>query len=379
MKYLPLLLTNLLRRKTRTMLTIGSYVVALFLFGFLVGIRESLLGGMELGSAERLGVINKTSLINPLPLSYGEKLLSIPGITGCTHMSWFGGVYVDEKNFFPQFAIDPATYLALFPEFKVPADQWKALCEDKAGCIAGKKTAARFHWTIGQKIPIQGGIFPGLWEFKLRGIYEGTRKEDDESQFWFRWDYLDESVPPDQKSYVGWYTVRVQHPDAAVALAKKIDEMFANSAWPTHTQTEKAMAASFINEIGNIGFLLTSVGTVVFFTLLLVTGNTMATAVRERTRELAVMKTLGFTDATVMALVLLESLVVAILGGGAGLVLAERLTTVDITAGKLPPLFIPPSALASGVALTLAMGLLAGALPAVLAMRLKVVDALRRV
>ncbi len=379
MKCWRLILANLLRKKVRTSLTAGSFATALFLFGILAVVRGAFQQGVEVAGADRLVVVNKVSIIQPLPLSYRDRLLRIPGVTQVTFANWFGGIYQDERNFFPQFAIDRDTYRQMFPEFVVPDDQWQAFLADREGCIVGEALAERFKWKLGDRIPIQGTIFPGAWEFNIRGIYRGKRPQDDTTQFWFRWDYLDERKPF-QKGFVGWYTVRIANADDAVRVVKAIDEGFANSAWETKTDTEKAFAASWVKQMGNIEFLILSVGGVVFLTLLLVTGNTMAIAVRERVRELAVLKAIGFSDRFVLALVMTETMIVAAVGGGIGLALAKLFTLRgDPTRGLLPFFYLPPKAIGLGLVLALAVGVMSGILPAVSAMQLRVVDALRRV
>jgi len=379
MKYIPLILANLFRKKIRTLLTVGSFGVALFLFGLLAIVRGSFTQGLDVAGADRLVIINKVSLIQPLPLSYRDRLLQIPGVKQVTFANWFGGVYQDERNFFAQMAIDTPTYLQMFTEFKVPPDQWKAFEADREGCIVGADLAKRFGWKIGDRIPIKGTIFTGNWEFNIRGIYTGARRQDDTTQFWFHWKYLDERRTF-SKGMVGWYTIRVNNPDDAVKVAKAIDTTFANSPWETKTDTEKAFATGFVKQMGNIQFLIMSIGGVVFFTLLLVTGNTMAIAVRERVRELAVLKAIGFSDIFVMLLVLFESVVVALAGAGLGLGAAKALTLLgDPTHGMLPFFFLPAGAITAGVALALVVGLASGIIPALSASRLRVVDALRRV
>lgn len=379
MKYLRLILANLLRKKFRTGLTAGSFAVALFLFGILAVVRGAFSQGVAVAGADRLVVVNKVSIIQPLPLSYRDRLLRIPGVTQATFASWFGGVYQDERNFFPEFAIDRENYRQMFSEFVLPDDQWQAFLADREGCIVGTGLAERFKWKLGDRIPIKGTIFPGTWEFNIRGIYHGKRLQDDTTQFWFRWDYLDERTPY-RKGYVGWYTVRIANPDDAVQVVRMIDEEFANSPWETKTDTEKAFAASWVKQMGNIEFLILSIGGVVFFTLLLVTGNTMAIAVRERGRELAVLKAIGFSDGFTLVLIIAETLVVAVVGGAVGLGLAKLFTLRgDPTHGLLPFFYLPPDAIALGFLLAIAIGLMAGLLPALFAMRLRVVDALRRV
>lgn len=379
MKYLPLLFSNLFRRKVRTILTVGSFAVALFLFCLLVTIRAAFNQGVEAAGADRLLVINKVSLIQPLPISYREQVLRQKGVKEATYANWFGGVYQDERNFFPQFAIDHETYRNLYDEFLVPEDQWKAFLDDRQGAVIGKATADRFGFKVGDRVPIKGAIFPGDWEFNVRGIYTGKRPNDDLTQFWFRWDYLREKAPPWAQNFVGWYTVRIQPGVDGVQVAKALDQTFANSAWETRTQAESAFMASFVAQMGNIEFLMGAIGSIVFFTLLLVTGNTMAISVRERTGELAVLKTVGFADRTVLALVLAESLLLAVLGGALGIGLAKAFTLGgDPTHGMLASFYLPPAGMLVGAALALSVGFLAGLLPALAAQRLQVVEALRR-
>ncbi|HLJ29107.1 MAG TPA: FtsX-like permease family protein [Candidatus Angelobacter sp.] len=384
MRFGPLLTANLFRKKTRFVLTIGSFAVALFLFGFLAAVRGAFSQGVEVAGADRLVVINRTAIIQPLPLSYRDRILRIPGVKEVTHDNWFGGVYQDERNFFPQFVIDVEHQRKVYPELAVPEDQWQAFVKDRQGAVVGAATAKRFGWKVGDRIPIRGVIYPGAWEFNLDGIYHGTRKQDDESQLWFQWDYLEEKRPAFTKGLAGWYTVKIDSPDNALRIAKAIDNEFDNSSYETHTDTESNFAAGWVKQFGNIQFLILTIGSVVFFTLLLVTGNTMAIAVRERTGELAVLKAVGYSDRFVLAFVMTESLVIALIGGLLGLGLAKAfellLTVVKTPINTVLPFFyIPTTALLTGVATALAIGIVSGFLPAVGAMRLRVVDALRRV
>jgi len=380
LKYRHLIIANLFRKKIRTTLTLGSFAVALFLFGLLAIVRGAFNAGLDVAGSDRLVVINKVSLIQPLPVAYQERLERIPGIKEVTHNNWFGGIYQDPKNFFAQLAIDDDTFHSMYPEFLISDDQWKAYKEDREGAIVGVKLAKRFGWKLGDRIPIKGTIFPGTWEFNIRAIYTGKRPADDTTQFWFHYKYLEERENQYWHGLVGWYVVKVDSPDNAVRIAKAIDTTFANSPWETKTDTEQAFAASFAKQMGNISFLIMSIGAVVFFTLLLVAGNTMATAVRERIRELAVLKAVGFSDTFVLLLVVFESVVVAAIGGGVGLVLAKLLTlNGDPTGGMLPFFYLPAAAMALGAVLALAVGFAAGIVPAYSAGRLKVVDALRSV
>jgi putative ABC transport system permease protein len=380
MKFAQLMFANLFRKKTRLALTLLSFAVALLLFGFLAIVRGAFSQGLEVAGANRLVVINRTSIIQPLPLSYADRILRIPGAVEITHDNWFGGVYQEEKNFFPQFAIDVEKQRKVFPEFALPDEQWQTFVKDRQGAIVGAVTAKRFGWKVGDRIPIKGTFLQGVWEFNIDGIYHGTRKADDETQFWFQWDYLEERMPDRLKGLVGWYTVKIASPDDAVRIAKAIDQEFSNSPYETHTDTEANFAAGWVKQFGNIQFLIMTIGSVVFFTLLLVTGNTMAIAVRERTGELAVLKAVGFSDLFVLILVLSESLVLSAIGGAVGLLLAKVLTlNGDPTHGLLPFFYLPFSAVLWGLLSALAVGAIGGLLPAIGAMRLRVVDALRRV
>jgi len=379
MKFWPLLFANLKRKKTRTILTIGSFAVTLFLFGLLVTIHTAFNQGVDVAGTDRLLTLNKVSLTQPLPLSYRERILQVEGVKSVTFATWFGGVYQDEKNFFPQFCIETDTWLKIYPEFVVPQEQWAAFLADREGSIVGRGTLDRFKWKVGDRIPLKASIWGGVWEFNIRGVYEGKRKEDDVSQMWIRWDYWNERTPFG-KGTVGWYILKVDNAENSPRIVKAIDEKFANSPWETKTETEKAFATAFVRQMGNIKLLILTIGAVVFFTLLLVTGNTMALAIRERTGEFAVLKTVGFTDISILALILIESLILAVLGGSLGLALVKIFTlSGDPTKGLLPFFYLPPAQIALGLLITIFVGLIAGIIPAILAMRLRIVDALRRI
>jgi len=378
LKYLPLLLANLTRKKLRTALTVGSFAVALFIFGLLVAIRDAFNTGIDMAGADRLVVTNRTSIIQPLPIAYRDRLAQLPGVTAVSHANWFGGVYQDPKNFFAQFAVDSDTYPEMYREFVIEPEALEAFRSNRRAAIAGESLAERFGWEVGDRIPIQGAAYPGDWQFDLVGIYRGSRPRDDTTQFWFRYDYLKENGPEWVDGIVGWYVVRLENPDDALAVSEEIDERFSNSAYETRTQTEKALNASFIKQMGNIQLLILVIGSVVVFTLLLVTGNTMAAAVRERVSEHAVLKALGYSDAGVLGLVLAEVALISVGGGVVGLAAAKLFSRQDPTGGFFPSFFIAPEALAAGVVVSLGVGLVAGLIPAVSAMRLSVVDALRR-
>ena len=382
MKYSRLILANLFRKKVRLILTIGSFAIALVLFTFLAVVKSAFSRGAEIAGADRLVVVSRIGLMQVMPISHGDKIATIPGVKAVTHNHWFGGVYQDERNFFPQFVIDPENHRKVMTELVVPDDQWNNFLKDRMGAIAGARTAARFHWKVGDRIPIKTTLYGGAAaEFNLDGIYHSERPGGDESQFWLQWKYFDETVPPVLKSTAGWYVVKLNSPDDAVRVAKAIDEKFANSSFETKTETESAFAAGFAKQFGNIELLILSIGGVVFFTLLLVTGNTMAISVRERTSELAVLKAIGFSGRAVLFFVLAESIIIALVGGFIGLALAYLTIPVIGIAltGLLPPLLLSKSLLTLGLGFALLVGAASGLLPGLGAMRMRVVSALRRV
>ena len=380
MRFLPLLVANLLRKKIRTTLTVGSFFVALLLFALLAAVRAGFNQGIDVAGADRIVVIGRTGLIQPLPMPYQERIRRLPGVKDVTHATWFGGVYQDPKNFFAQFVIDPDEWRGMYPEFKVPDDQWRDFLADRQGVVIGAKLAQRFGWKLGGRIPLKppGYLGGGSWDFNVRAIYRGTRRQDDETQMWIQHKYFYEKAPKYWQGIVGWYVVRVGDPNEAMRVVKAIDTEFANSTSETRTQTESAFAASFVKQMGNIEFLIRVIGAIVFFTLLLVTGNTMAITVRERTSELAVLKAIGYSDRFVLTLVLVEALLIAAVGGSLGLVAGYWITGKDLTNGIIL-MYLPVGAIVAGVGVALVTGFLAGVLPAVSAMRLSVVDALRRV
>jgi putative ABC transport system permease protein len=380
-KFLPLVWRNLLRRKVRTTFTLLSIFVAFLLYAFLMTIRTAFSMGVEVAGVDRLMMMHKVSLIQLLPISYMRDIQSTPGVKLVSHNTWFGGTYQDNANQFAVIAIDPEPYLRLYPEFKVPPDQVKTLLADRQGALVGHDVAARYGWKIGDKVPIQGTIWRpkqgNTWFFNIDAIYDGD-KTIDKTNFFFRYDYLDENR---QGAFgqVGWYIIKIDDPSQAAALAAKLDGQFANSAAETKTSTEKAFLQGFVNQIGDVGAIMVAILVAVLFSILLVTANTMSQAVRERTNELAVLKTLGFSNGLVLVLVLAESLFMALVGGGIALALAWAV----ISRGSLNNAFLPVFILRGrdvlvGVALCFLLGSLAGALPAAEACRLRVTDALRR-
>jgi putative ABC transport system permease protein len=348
-------------------------------------VRTAFRAGVDVSGADRMMVTHKVSFILPLPFSYRDRIAAVPGVNGVSFMNWFGGVYQDPKNFFPQMAVDSATFLDLYPEYRLPEDRKKAWLGDRTAAIVGRSLADRFGFKIGDHIPIQGTIYrhpdgTSLWTFNVVGIYDGTQKETDTSGLYFRYDYLNEGMGG-KLGNVGWYVIRIADPAHSEAVTQRVDALFANSPAETKTQTEKQMAQSFSNQVGNIGTLVTWIAGAVFLTLLLVVANTMALSIRERTGELAVLKTLGFGQGQLLLMVLAESCAVAILGSllGLGLALAIVPGIGKALQQFLPVFFVPSWAVVLGLSLALLLGLAAGLPPALQAMRLRIVDALRRV
>ncbi len=381
MKYLPIVWKNVWRRKVRTIFTLASIFVAFLLFGILMTIRNSFSFGVQIAGLDRLVLINKVSLIMPLPFSYQAQLQNVPGVVLATHNTWFNGIYQDPSNFFANIAVDPEPFMKVYPEYKMPPEQIKAWLEDRQGVIVGKDLASRFGWKLGDRVPLVGTIYRpkqgDVWEFNVRGIYDGVDGVD-KTQFFFRYDYLDENRVIGEGE-VGWYVVKIEDGSKAVEMSRTFDAMFENSSAETKTTTEKGFAEGFAKQVGDIGGIMVAVSTVVLLMFGLVAASTMAQSVRERTSELAVMKTIGFTGPTILALVLAESLFIALLGGGLGLLVAWLIVQRgDPTGGLLSVFILPPRDLWLGATLMLGMGVIAGSAPAIAAMRLKITDALRR-
>jgi putative ABC transport system permease protein len=386
MKYLPLIWRNLMRRKIRTFVTVMSILVAFVLFGVLMAVRAAFSMGIDIAGADRLMTIHKVSLIQLLPKSYGERMKAVEGVTAVTFSNWFGGYYQEPTTFIANMAVEPESFLAMYPEYELPEEQQKAWISTRTGAIVGIDTARKFNWNVGDRVPLISPIYrkpdDTPWEFTIEGIYDSQKKGVDKTQFFFHWEYLNETLGDTGflNSQVGWYIIRVADPATSDELAKRIDALFANSPAETKTATEKAFVSDFANQVGDIGSIMIAIAAVVMFFILFVAGNAMAQSIRERISEFGVLKTLGFSDGRILSLVLLESFAIAVLGGGLGLAIAWTLITVggDPTGGFLPIFHFPVRDLAIGAVIVLALGLGTGLLPALQAKRLKIVDALRR-
>ena len=381
MKYLPLIWRNLLRRKVRTIFTLASVFIAFVLYGFLMVVQNAFSMGVDVAGADRLVLMHKVSLIQLLPISYADKIRSTQGVAHVGYSTWFGGTYQDKANQFAVMAVDN-DYFQLYPEARVPADQVKTWLADRQGAIVGRASADKYGWKVGDKVPIQATIWVpkqgNTWFFNVDGIYD-AEKGFDTTNFFFHYEYLDENR---RGAYgqVGWYVLRIDDPSHAAEIGARLDAQFANSSAETKTSTEKQFLQGFVNQVGNIKAIIVSILAAVLFTLfLLVLANTMAQSVRERTSELAVLKTLGFSNGLVLGLVLVESMFLALLGGGLGLVI----TYFAVEGGSFNNAFLPVFIMRSrdiviGLLLCCALGIVAGAWPATTAMRLRITDALRR-
>ncbi|HEY5972472.1 MAG TPA: FtsX-like permease family protein [Pseudoxanthomonas sp.] len=383
MKYFSLIWSALFRSKTRTFLTLLSVIAAFMLFGLLDSVRVAFTSGGGVAGADRLVVSSRLSLTQMLPLNLEQKIASTPGVKKVAYAAWFGGIYKDPKNFFPNFSVGP-DYLSLYPEYKIPPEQLKAWENDRTGAVVGEALAKKHGWKIGDTIPLQATIFPqkdgsNAWPLTLRGIFRvtDTKKKNEEAQLLFHWKYFDEANQY-VNGQVGWYMVKLDKVDHATRVAKAIDAISENSDRETKSQTEQAFNQSFLKQFADIGFIVTAIMGAVFFTLLLLTGNTMAQAVRERIPELAVLKTLGFNNKTVLALVLAESVLLVVLGGVIGMALATVIVPglAAASGGFMPAGTVPKETWLMGVLLMVGIGVVVGVLPATRAMRLKIVDAL---
>lgn len=383
MKYLSLIFASLKRKKLRTLLTLLSIMIAFLLFGYLSAIKTGFTAGVEVAGQDRLITRDKITIINLVPLSYRDDMLRIEGVDLVTHNTWFGGVYQKPSNFFTQFVVEPELFLELYPEYVFDEAEKQAWFNSRTGVAVGSGLAKRFDWSVGDRIPLMSPIWSRSggdrnWDFEVAAIYEAAEQGVDTSQMFIPYGYFDEARSGG-KGQVGWYLVRITEPERAAEIAAEIDRGFANSSNETKTEPEGAFLQGFANQIGNIGFIIMAIVSAVFFTILLVAGNTMAYTVRERTNELAVLKAIGFTNSGVLGLVLGESLVLTALGGGLGLLIAWLMVSAgDPTGGSLPVFFIPTRDLFLGLLLIVALAFLVGILPARTAQRLQISDALRR-
>jgi putative ABC transport system permease protein len=381
MKFLPLLWSSLWRKKIRTIFTLLSVFVAFVLFGLLMAIRMAFSFGVDIAGVDRLVLIHKVSLIMPLPVSYLDRLKTTDGVALATHNTWFGGVYQDPSNFFAQIGVEPEPFMKLYPEYRVPPEHMQAWLADRQGVMVGVDLAKRFGWKVGDRVPILGTIWQPkegqVWEFNIAGMYDGESGVD-KTQFFFRYDYLDENRSGGQ-GLVGWYVVKIADASTAQQMGAKFDSMFANSSAETKTTTEKGFVEGFAKQVGDIGAIMIAITIAVLFTMILVATNTMAQSVRERTSEVGVLKTLGFSNASILVLVLSESVLIAVIGGGLGLLASWAFVQQgDPTGGMLPIFVLQSRDVVLGAALIVGLGLLAGLLPALNAMNLKITDALRR-
>jgi putative ABC transport system permease protein len=383
-KYLHLILSALFRRKTRTIFTLLSVLAAFLLFGLLDSVRSAFANaGHDIAGVDRLVTVSKISFTLSLPKSLLERIGSTAGVAAVSYANWFGGIYQDPKNFFPNQAVAP-NFLDLYPEWQLSAAEREAFRSTRTGAVVGERLATKYHWKLGDKIPLQATIFPqkggsNTWTFDLVGIFHESdpKQRDQEDVLFFNWDYFDEARAFGNGN-VGWYISRVSDPSQAGRVAQAIDALSLNSDHETKTQTEQAFQASFVSQFGDIGMIVGFIMGAVFFTLVLLTGNTMAQAVRERIPELAVLKTIGFSNRAVLLLVLTESVLLIVVGGAGGLLLAG-IAVKALTAqlgGSLPLLPVGTAIWLRGLALMVMIGLVVGSLPARRGMRLRIVDAL---
>jgi len=379
MKYLHLLLANLGRRKWRNFLTAAGITLALFLFASLRTVVTTIDATARWGGARRLVTTNATGIVFPLPLAYAQRLQAVPGVTGVTWENWFGGRYGDNKRFFGQFAADAESFLKMYPEMQVPEDQKQAFLQDRAGALIGRRLLDVFGWRLGQNVTLQGTIFPGDWTFTIRGVYTPTDKVLNDDMLIFHHSYLDERIG--RAGIAGWFVIQIDDPDNAARIAKQIDDLFRNSSSPTKSGTEQAFNASFATMWGNVSLLMGTIGLAVVFAILMVTANSMMMSARERTREIAVLKTIGFTNPVLFGLVMAEAAVITLSGAVVGLGAAKLLyqATNFNAAGFLPGFQVTTSTLVVGAGIALLLMLASGLVPAIRAARLPIVVAVRRV
>jgi len=384
MLILKLLFRNAFRHRMRTGLTILGIAIAILAFGMLRTMVSAWYAGVEASSAGRLVTRNAISLIFPLPISYKDKIRQVSGVKIVSYGNWFGGLYIDEKNFFANFAVEPSSYLALYPEFILSAVEEASFLRDRKGFIAGQKLVDKYGWKIGTTVTLKGTIFPGNWDFVLRGIYHGKDKTADEMQFMFHWDYLNETMKktiPRRADQVGFYMIGVTHPDLAADVAVSIDSLFKNSLAETLTETEKAFALTFVSMTEAIVTAIKVVSFVVIIIILAVLANTMIMTTRERIGEYAVLKTLGFGGWHIAAMIFGESLVITTLGCALGIAATFPAAKIfgDTLVLFFPIFYVEPKTLIFDLAAATAVGLIAAILPTHRAIMIRIADGLRRI
>ncbi|HEV7607431.1 MAG TPA: FtsX-like permease family protein [Steroidobacteraceae bacterium] len=384
-RWLPLVWANLRRRKLRLVFTFISILLAFLMFGMLDALRTSLSQAINMAGADRLMLQSKVNITVSNPRSHYEKVKATPGVKAVAPFNWFGGVYKDGKQQIQVQITDPEEFMKVYPEVHLKPEELAAWKQDRQAIVIGQALADQYGWKVGQRIPLRSQIWrkangSDTWEFNIVGIYTVEGTGWDKRSAMFQYDYFNESLQFG-KDLVGWMVIKVANPDDSEKIAGRIDAMFANSSNETKTATERVFVKQFLEQVGNIGLILVSVTTAVFFTMLLVTANTMAQSVRERTNEIGVLKTLGFSGESILGLVLLESLFLTFTGGLAGLGLAWFLAKGLGAAIKdyFPVFQIGAGTFLVGVSLMLVFGLVTGMWPALTAMRLKIVDALRRI
>ena len=382
MKYVGLVFKSARRNKRRTALTVISVAVAVFLFGALRAVLDGFNAATEASSSTRIVTVRSTSLFFAMPMSHADAIRSTPGIRDVTWANWFGGVYKDPRNFFAQFATDAESYLRIYPEILLSPEEKKAFLEDRSGCIVGDGLARHFGFKVGDRITLQVGIpIYGTrdFDFTVRGIYHSGGAAVDNQSMMFHWKYADERALV--KGQVGWFVSEISNPDQEAQVAATIDRKFANSPYETKTDTEKQFQSTFVAMFGNLNLLLGSIALAVVITTLFVAGNTMAMSVRERTTEIAVMRTLGFPSHTIFGLVAGEALLMSIVGGLIGVALARVIVNPNFlqVGAFIPEFHMSNTTTAAAVGLSALIGLLAGLIPATMAARLRIVNALRQV
>jgi len=381
---LKILYRNAFRNKLRTGLTVLGITVAILAFGLLRTLVDARYAGVEASSAVRLVTRNSISLVFPLPVAYKDKIRQVPGVKLVSWGSWFGGIYIEEKNFFPNFAVEPRSYLELYPEYTLSEDQRVAFYRDRKGFVAGRKIAEKFGWKIGDTVTLKGTIYPGEWEFVLRGIYRGKDDTVDETQFFFHWDYLNETMKktvPRRADQVGFYLIGVQSPDLATTVAVSIDRLFKNSLAETLTETEKAFNLGFVAMTEAIVTAIQIVSLLVIVIIMAVVANTMAMTTRERIGEYAILKTLGFGRLQITSLIFGESLVITILGCLAGIALTfPAVTIVHHELGTYFPIFkVGSETLYLDFAAALVVAVSAAVIPTRRAIGIRIAEGLRRI